>query len=64
MTNPMPMQVGGPVIVAASATRRLAVTGGHGIRFLVQMGTGLVVLGAALVRRGRATTIQPGHPMQ
>ena len=64
MTNPMPMQVGGPVIVAASATRRLAVTGARGIRFMLEIGTGLVVLGAVLVRRGRATTIQPGHPLQ
>ena len=64
MTNPVPMQVGGPAVVVASGVRGLAFTGMRGARFLVEAGVGMILLGVALVRRGRSRVIQPGHSLR
>ncbi len=64
MSSPANMQVGGPALVAAAGARRLAFTGVHGLKLLVQLGTGLIVVGAAFLRRGRSSSIQPGHPIR
>lgn len=69
-----PLQIGGVAVLGGAIAREVAQTGVAGVRELPRtgaellqglalVGSGFVALGSMLVRRGRGSRIDAGHPL-
>ncbi len=62
MTAPIPGS-GTTAVLAASGVKTLARTGAIGLKALLALGSALLALGGLILRRGQATSVQLGQPI-